>query len=250
MNKKIFLFSVIIIVSFSSLNKAQEFGFGCLGLSGFYGGLSSYKFDAPGLNQYANSYAQKTGITASNEWTDFEFTNSTGYRVGVNLFRAKWEAFFISSKLYYQFLKETQYNKIAVPSGMAKLSYIFSMNHWGGGIDLGVRLFSIFDWKIIEGHVNFYNGELIQEELLDDKLITETKFSSQNYKMGYFLGTGLIMNLVPGYISLEGTAGYSFIQMEEFTSESSGTIPLSKDIKAVNKGTLGITIQLNVGFPL
>ena len=242
---------VIIIVTSGITANAQSFGFGCLGLSGFYAGFSRQNYDYPGLNEYIGERINfldpsKTVITDK-----LEFTQGTGYRIGANFFRAKWDKFFISAKGYYQFLKESHEISAQLQNVDTKEKYQLTMNHWGVGIDFGIPLFSILDLKIAEANVTFYNTEFSQEIFSDNVSQGETKFKPDKNNIGYFIGTGLILHLVPDYISVEGTVGYNIIKIDKFGNDSGITIPSSTSSKnAVDKGNLSITLQLNVGFPL
>jgi len=236
--------SVLFLLSFIPL-EAQTFGFGCLGLSGFYAGVTQQYYDTPGLNEYINST-----VLLSSYNNSIEFKRGTGYRIGANIFRAKFDVLFITAKGYYQFLKET-HERVNVDPGEGSQKYELAMNHWGVGLDFGVPLFSILDWKIVEGNVTFYNSELIEEYLASDgSQISETKYKLDKAKLGYFIGSGLILHLVPDYISVEATAGFSFIDIEKFIKDDI-TIPASTSSnKAIDKGGFSATVQLNVGFPL
>ncbi len=242
---------VIIIVTTGITANAQSFGFGCLGLSGFYAGFSKQNYDNPGLNEYIS---QRINILdpSKNIITDkIEFTQGTGYRVGANFFRAKWDKFFISAKGYYQFLKESNEISAQLQNVDTREKYQLTMNHWGVGIDFGVPIFWILDWKIAEANVTFYNTEFSQEAFLNNVSQGEIKFKPDKNNIGYFIGTGLILHLVPDYISIEGTAGYNIIQIDKLSIDSGITIPsASSSKKAIEKGGLSITLQLNVGFPL
>ncbi len=246
--KKLIFISVFVCCG-TALN-AQSFGFGCLGLSGFYAGFSKQNYDNPGLNDYISQ--SQTIITDK-----VEFTQGTGYRIGANFFRAKWDKFFISAKGYYQFLKEEheisgqfQSGGLIKSSYEQKERYRLTMNHWGVGVDLGVPLFWIIDWKIAEANVTFYNTEFSQETFLSSVSQGEIKFKPDKNNIGYFIGTGLILHLIPDYISLEGTAGFNIIQIDNLSSESGITVPSASSKKVIDKGNLSITLQLNVGFPL
>ncbi len=242
---------LIIIVTTGITANAQSFGFGCLGLSGFYAGFSKQNYDNPGLNDYI-SQRINTLDPSKNIITDkIEFTQGTGYRVGANFFRAKWDKFFISAKGYYQFLKESNEISAQLQNVDTREKYQLTMNHWGVGIDFGIPLFWILDWKIAEANVTFYNTEFSQETFLNNVSQGEIKFKPDKSNIGYFIGTGLILHLVPDYISVEGTAGYNIIQINKLSNDSGITIPSSTSSKnAVDKGSLSITLQLNVGFPL
>lgn len=236
---------IILILPFIKTG-AQTFGFGCLGLSGFYAGVTQQYYDTPGLTEYLNS-----PILFSNSSSTIEFKRGTGYRVGANLFRAKFDFLFLTAKGYYQFLKETHERENNLVDN-SKDKFELSMNHWGVGLDFGVPLFSILDWKVVEGAVTFYNSDFTEENIDENgEQVSEKKYSLDKTKLGYYVGSGLILHLVPDYISVEATAGFNFIDIERFTSKDGLSIPaLSSTSKAVNKGGFSATVQLNVGFPL
>lgn len=252
--KKLIFFTVFVYCG-TALN-AQSFGFGCLGLSGFYAGFSKQNYDNPGMNDYISQRINILDPSKTIISDKIEFTQGTGYRIGANFFRAKWDKFFISAKGYYQFLKEEHEISGQFPSGglmigfyEQKEKYRLTMNHWGVGIDLGVPLFWILDWKIAEANVTFYNTEFSQETLLNNVSQGELKFKPDKNNIGYFIGTGIILHLVPDYLSVEGTAGFSFFKIEKLKRIDS----LGNEMfinSAIPGGGFSATVQLNVGFPL
>jgi hypothetical protein len=245
-----YLVITLAIISFARIN-AQTFGFGCLGLSGFYAGYSKQSFEFPAVNSWVNNQiALKTGVT-DNSLDQVKFQYLTGYRVGANLFRAKFSSVFITAKGYFQFLKQQQQVSTQVQNDVVRQSYQVSMNHWGGGVDFGTKLFSILDWKIVEGHLLLFSSELTQEVFINEVSQGEIKFSGEQHKLGYFLGSGLVFHIVPDYISVEGTIGYNFIQIDKLSNGTFGNIPATNgDSHALDKGTISFTLQLNIGFPL
>lgn len=247
--KKLIFFTVFVCCG-TALN-AQSFGFGCLGLSGFYAGFSKQNYDNPGLNDYISQRINILDPSKTIISDKIEFTQGTGYRIGANFFRAQWDKFFISAKGYYQFLKESNEISAQLQNVDTREKYQLTMNYWGVGIDFGVPLFWILDWKIAEANVTFYNTEFSQETFLDNVSQGEIKFKPDKNNIGYFIGTGLVLHLVPDYISVEGTAGFNIIQIDKFSNDSGVTIPsASTSKKAIEKGNLSFTLQLNVGFPL
>jgi len=247
--KKLIFFTVFFYCG-TTLN-AQSFGFGCLGLSGFYAGFSKQNYDNPGLNDYISQRINFLDPSKTIISDKIEFTQGTGYRIGANFFRAKWDNFFISAKGYYQFLKESNEISAQLQNVDTREKYQLTMNHWGVGIDFGVPLFWILDWKIAEANVTFYNTEFSQETFLSNVSQGEIKFKPDKNNIGYFIGTGLILHLIPDYLSVEGTVGYNIIQIDKLSYDSNNTIPsASSSLKAIEKGNLSITLQLNVGFPL
>jgi hypothetical protein len=135
--------------------------------------------------------------------------------------------------------------------GLVQENYQFTMNHWGVGIDIGINLFWILDWKIVEGDLTFFNSDFTQEKIINNISQGSNNFISGKNKKGYFLGSGLILQIIPDYVSIEGTIGYNFITIDSLIG-SSGTGVLSPPSNSplIEKGGLSTTIQLNVGFPL
>jgi hypothetical protein len=239
------------LLSFAITSHSQPVGFGCLGLSGFFAGYSQQSFDVTGINEYVNKQILFNDPGLAGSIGEVKFQNATGYRVGANIFRGKIHDFFLSVKAYYQFLKEQKDISNPDPASIIRQSYQLTMNHWGLGIDMGVTLFWILDWKIIEGNLLVFNSELSEEIFQNNVSKGQVKFDPDKSKLGYFIGSGLILHIVPDYISIEGTAGYNFISIDKMTNDSGTPIPiLSSTQKAVNKGGLSLSLQLNIGFPL
>lgn len=235
---------IMLILPFSLL-KPQTFGFGCLGLSGFYAGYSEQQYSADGLNQYIqqNYY----GPIPKDK---VEFKKGTGYRVGANLFRAKFDNFFISAKGYFQFVKENLEQNTTSQSDVIKNEYQLSLNHWSLALDVGIPLFSIIDFKVIEGGVVFHNIEFIHSTFKNNTQLSETKYEPPSNKVNYYIGSGLIIHIIPDYISIEGTASYQFIKLDELVIKSELLTGPTKISNPVSKGGLMTTVQLNIGFPL
>lgn len=241
-SKFLLLFTVLLPLS---LIKSQTFGFGCLGLSGFYAGYSEQQYSVDGINQYIkmNYYGP---VPKSN----VEFKKGTGYRIGANLFRAKFDNFFISAKGYYQFIKENIEQSAADQNSIIKNKYQLSLNHWGFALDVGVPLFSIIDLKVIEGGLVFHNMEFVHTTFRDENQLSEMKFEPQSNKVNYYIATGLIIHIVPDYISLEGTASYNFLKVDQLDLKSELLTGPTKISNSISKGGLMATVQLNIGFPL
>ena len=238
-----YFFGTLLLLSVSTTLNAQTFGFGCLGLGAFYAGISQERYDASGVNNYLN-----VKLFSNQSAGAVKFEKGTGYRVGANFIRAKFDKVFISAKGFYQFLKEEHSNSELSGGSNLSSTHTLSLNHWGVGIDFGLNLFWILDWKVIEGDVNFYSGDFTSDYLKDNVFQNEEKYSFDKTKVGYFLGSGLILHIVPDYISLEGTAGYNFVKFENLKRTDS----LGNELfinNALPSGGFSATIQLNVGFP-
>lgn len=246
-NKSFIQIITLVIILLSPFNSAysQTFGFGCLGLSGFYAGFSEQQYKVDGINQYIklNYYGP---VPKSN----IEFKKGTGYRIGANIFRAKFNNFFISAKGYYQFIKENHEQSANDQNSVIKNKYQLSLNHWGLALDVGVPLFSLVDFKVVEGGVIFNNIEFLHTTFRDENQLSEIKYEPQTNKVNYYIATGLIIHIIPDYISLEGTASYSFLKVDQMDLKSELLTGPTKISNSVSKGGLMTTVQLNIGFPL
>ena len=84
--------------------KAQSFGFGCLGLVGGYAGYTYQIYKPTGLNTYIQTFnlLRKDSLKGSMP----NFGKSSGYRVGINFYRADLRGFILTAKGFYQNLGE------------------------------------------------------------------------------------------------------------------------------------------------
>lgn len=239
---KIFLFLFITTFFFIGKNiSAQSFGFGCLGLSGVYGGYSYQTFQAEGLNNYLNNefYFNRE---------DIKFSSAHGFRIGANLFRAKFAEYFLTAKAYYQFLDNNQTMNYQTRAGDHRNEFNLSMDYWAFGFDLGLPVARFIDWKILEGLLTFNKVRLRQDVYLNGELEQEILFKKDGMTTGYYFGTGVVFQVIPAYLSIEGSAGYNFVSMDRFDDT---VVPEELDnIDFVNKGGIGISLQANLSIPL
>ncbi len=242
----------LIILSFlyaaSSLT-AQTFGFGCLGLSGFYGGYGQHTYEPVGLNKsldliFANNQSEVN--------SPIQFEKATGFRFGANILRAEFNHVFLTAKGFFQFSKEQHSfedpNQVGV---FLKNEYELTSNHWGFGLDFGLPVFNFLHLKLIEGGITFYNIELKEKIISDNEVLTENKYENDGPEIGYYIGTGLIINLIEGYISIEGTAMYHFFKIDSVeNSDRINFVHPSINKPFIEKGGFAAAVQLNLGFPL
>lgn len=240
------LFFLLIFLSLQ-LN-AQTCGFGCLGLSGIYGGYSRQYYEAVGLNLQLNDELDNIGLTDQN----FNFEYGEGYRFGANIFRAKFDNYFLTFKGYFQYIKEQQNIREDIGGDVYEFNSELVMNYWGIGVDFGIPILSVLDWKIVEGNLSFYNTDLSNKTIKNGNILIEDKYSNLEVTLGYYVGTGLIIHILPDYISLEGSAGYSFLKINELHSVDGKTqFPAKEyDTNLINKGGFSAMIQLNIGVPI
>ena len=252
-----YLIISIALLTFSNV-RSQSCGFGCLGLSGFYGGYSIQQYQADGLNTHLNILVNFPLLSSSFRYNDsFNFNEGKGFKVGINLVRAQYSKFFVTVKGYYQFLSEEQ--SLKSPDGFG-FNYFydakFEMNNWGIGLDMGIPLIGFIDWKILDGELKFFSPKLTIKNYnnnpLANSIFSENIFTSDKVKMGYSVGSGFIFNIFQDYISIEATGMYSFIEIDDLTDDLDGSAIPNKgaDSKLISQGGLQGFVQLNVGIPL
>jgi len=239
----------LIIFSFPSQIYSQTFGFGCLGFVGAYGGYSYQQYNADGLNTFIHSF-NESRPSGSNPMD--EFTYATGYRLGINFFRASFKGgFIVTAKGYYQALGKKNKVSDETSNGTNDYAYDLDLKNWGVGLDLGIDLFKGLSWKVIDGAVHFNNVRFTTTENYPGETIVSV-YKSDGSQLSYSVGTGLIVSIIQDYVSIEGLAGYTSLTIEEVknNSGSSLTYPGSVNINFIDTGGFTAVIQLNVGFPL
>ncbi|MCF8298253.1 MAG: hypothetical protein K9H48_19385 [Melioribacteraceae bacterium] len=243
---RLFLLLAVNTVVFSNIS-AQSFGFGCLGLSGVYAGYSINQYHPDGLNQYLNDFYNQI----DSEITNLKFEKREGIRVGANIFRAKFGDFFLSTKGFYQFNSEEKDVSFILLNNSRKDSYKLDTDYWGVGLDFGVPIFKFLDWKIVEGGVTFNSVELTKTLFENGEKISDTVYESDGSKVGYYAATGVVIHLIPDYISIEATAAYHMFSLENIQNSDLLMIPGDAITqKLIEKGGFGATVQLNIGVPL
>jgi len=233
---------ISLFLSFGSNSIAQTFGFGCLGLSGFYVGISEQHYNADGLNNYINTKAMGNFVKNVD---GVDFNLGSGYRIGANFFRAKWDVVFISAKGYFQFYKEEH---DAIINSKEQHKFQLNMNQWGFGIDIGIPINSFIDLKIAELGIAYHNSELIQQHFDNNSLAIERKYSPEKARASYFLASGIIIHLIKDYMSVEGTASYNILNINDFVYKIDEIKIAAINDPFSKKGFSGI-IQLNISFP-
>jgi len=244
---KSFLYLSIFFVNsiFTTQTKAQAFGFGCLGLSGFYAGYTVQDYKPDGFNSYLNSISNNTLKFGKSSRTE-------GIRVGANIFRANISSYFVTVKGFYQFMKATKTIDALTANFNGNQEFELKTDYWGIGLDFGFSVFNFLDLKLVEGGVTFYNIKLKNSYTPVGGDLVENLYSEPKSTVSYYVGSGLILHLIKNYISIEGTAIYNFMDIQSLKKDSGvgPTFISNNGQKLITKGGLGISVQLNLGFPL
>ena len=244
--------TIIFIVLFQTYLNSQSFGFGCLGFTGGYAGYSHQKYQPDGLNDYIKIFNlnRKDSLTENLH----SFGSANGFRVGLNFFRKKFSGVFITAKGCYQFLNEKHQAVEKLSSGIVSTSNEVKMINWGLGIDLGTPIISFLNWKIIDAALLYNQARFSNTQNFPGALTVVNNYKS-DYHFGYTIGTGIIIEILGEYITLEGLAAYSKITIDEMKMDDGTKLMKNENSTEAMKnfiadGGFNAVIQLNIGLPL
>lgn len=243
---------LFLFITASTVN-AQSFGFGCLGFVSGFGGYSYQEYKPDGLNNYIDVFNQIRGDSLISPLE--KFGKATGYRVGLNFFRAKMNNFILTTKGFYQLVSEDHEALEKYGIGTRSTSLRLEMMNWGVGVDLGISITKAISWKVVDGAVNFNNITLTNTENMTGAQTIIKKYKTKSTNLGYSVGTGFIIDLIEDYISIEGLAAYTQISVDDLQMDD-GTLLAEDETTAqpmtnfVSVGGFNAVVQLNVGFPL
>jgi len=243
---KLLTATTLFLVAFFVKTNAQSCGFGCLGMSGFYGGYAMQRYNADNFNAtIANTFFN--GTIKANELSE-KFGQAQGYRLGANIFRAKFNGLFISAKAFYQLLNEEHTYFSPFVAG-DKNVYKLNINYWGMGLDFGFHLTSIFYLKLVEGALTFYSTKLEINNYANGKLKI-SKYQNSKTDISYYVGSGLIIQVIPYYLSIEGTVFYTLFKIDNLENDKGIKVANLNGNKSLFSGNnLGAVVQVNIGLP-
>jgi len=231
---------------------AQSFGFGCLGFVGGFGGYTYQQYKPDGLNRYVANFNSSYSEYIDKNMSDFG--KATGYRVGVNIFRAKFAGFFITPKGFYQQLNEKNSAIVYQTAVGINYEYDLKIKSWGVGADVGIPVTGFLSWKILDGSI-LVNSARFTETINSSQGTSVRKYDNDKTEIGYSIGTGFVFEIIKDYISLEGSASYSLLTIDKMKADDgSGNLNFNSQTgstdKFINSGGFNTVIQLNLGFPL
>ncbi len=242
---KVKILTFLILSVLTSTVYSQTCGFGCLGLSGVFGGYTNQLYSANGADDLTSQFRTDFGFPAKK----IEFKKAEGFKIGANIFRADFTDYFFTAKAFYQFLKEEKSIFAELNNLPTEEKYTVNLNHWGIGLDFGIPVLSFVDFKVLEGGITFfkssYQGEISEAGKQKDKI----EFDNFKTDIGYYVGTGLIIHLIRDYVTVEGTAFYHQFEISKMIA--------NRNLKEyliygsfIDKGGFGATVQMNFGIPL
>lgn len=250
--KRALTFLSLLFLFATVKSEAQSMGFGCLGLFGGFAGYSYQSYKPVGVNNYINEF--NTSNQDSLQGPLQKLGKAKGFRVGINFFRADIRGLILTAKGYYQELKDKTEASVNSPMGITHTTMDLKLKTFGVGFDVGTTLTKSLGWKIIDAVLVYNSSNFVITSDYPNAYTSVSSFNSENSSIGYTVGTGFILNLIDQYISIEGTAAYSFISIHKMKNNDTylmesetSAVPMNNFIEA---GGLNMVIQLNIGFPL
>lgn len=249
---KLFQKILFLVLIFASQILPQSFGFGCLGFVGGFGAFTYQQYNANGLNRYVANFNTTYSEYLDNEMG--EFTKATGYRLGVNVFRAKFSGLFFTAKGFYQQLLEDHSARVYQTAIGIDYEYDLKIKSWGIGADIGIPVTDFLSWKILDGSI-LVNSARFTETINSSQGTAVKKYVNDETEIGYSLGTGFIIEIIKNYISIEGSASYTQLTIDKMVNEDgSGNLNFnsrsSSEENFISGGGFNAVVQLNLGFPL
>lgn len=251
-------YPVYLVAFLATVSHGQNnvLGFGCFGaLSGFVG-YEIREVKATGLNAYLDALGTDVGFSRELEEPFEKFETLYGFRFGVNLARVDFDPLFFSVKGYYAGLSKKNHAWIDYDGERFENYVELKTHNFAVGFDFGVTVFEGLRWKAIDAAATINTARLTGSFTEPGARANVTRFESEEYEFGYNLGSGLIVNVVGEYISLEGTIAYARghvgslreVDEEVFLPKTPGG--LAPMTNAIDGGGVSTSVQLNLGFPL
>lgn len=229
----------------------EEVGFGCLGFVGGFAGYEFQQIEAPGLNRYVSHLNQRLIDTTGGTFAPFDMIK--GFRFGINFLRQDIAGVRFTLKGFYHTLSQKSEYEHTQRDEVYKNTLQLDRNNFGLGIDLGMTLFSLVSWKIVDAAVVFTNTSL-KKTLNGVNYSINEKYKAVENKIGYSIGSGIIIHIIGDYVTLEGMAAYSKYSVAELKNaagssftDGEGSGEVVTDF--ITAGGFNAALQMNIGFP-
>jgi hypothetical protein len=245
MKKTFFVVSILILMFFSIKNSSAqcaEFLLGNMAQSGFISGYGIQYYDPAGFNNYITLENQKYETKLDN------FGTAAGFIVGAHLIQVQMEQIIVGIKLLYQ-----QMNENKSTGGSINREYDLTLTSFGVGFATSLYITKRFDIKFLDAMITWNNAKLTNR-YTDPYTSSEQKLQSLSSDVGFRAGGGLIFHIIPPYLSVEATGGYSFFTIREMQFDGGELLSQTPDggpamENFVESGGLFAFIQLNLSIP-
>ncbi len=235
----------------SNVYAQEEVGFGCLGFVGGFAGYEFHQVEAPGLNRYVANLNQRLMDTTGQSFAPFDMIK--GFRFGINFLRQDIAGVRFTLKGFYHTLSQKTEYEYEGQDEVFKNSLQLDRNNFGLGIDLGMSLFPLVSWKIVDAALVFTNISL-KKTLNGSNYSINEKYKAVENKIGYSIGSGIIIHIIGDYVTLEGMAAYSKYSVAELKNAAGGYFTDGEGSGEVvtdfiTAGGFNAAVQMNIGFP-
>jgi len=249
MKKSIAILFIFILVSISlTKTYAQDdcFGLGSIFssilYSGIHGGYGFQQFSAEGFNNSNKAFNEDPSRNFSEKMD--EFGTAAGFKFGINLFQFLVDDWIIGMKLSYHILKEQhESTENLAAGGTAITEYELTYYSFHAGLSFAYYISKHLDLKIADLMLTFNSADLEYRFNQTNQPAIEQELSSFNNPIGFNASTGLTFYIIPPYIAIEGTIGYSFFSIDEMRGSGNAITNF------IDGGGLYAFAQLNIAIP-
>jgi hypothetical protein len=260
MKKKLRLISFFLFFSVSLFNNtnAQD---GCFGIgsffkqiinSGLYAGYGFQEFSAEGFNNYIRDFNQNPDKNFSTPMDEFGYAKGFGF--GLNLLQFLTGDLVFGMKASYHILKEKHESVQTIPEGLRN-EFNLTLKSFQIGFSFAYYVSKHLDLKITELTLTFNSADLEITKSGTNLPDNKQEYTSVDNPIGVSVASGLTLYIIPPYISVEGTAGYSFFYIDDMRNEDTGRrLPVYENTNSVmtnfiDGGGIFAFAQLNIAIP-
>ncbi len=221
--------------------------------SGIHGGYGFQQFSAEGFNNYIKAFNEDPLKNFSQNMDEFGFV--TGFKFGINLFQFLVDDWVIGMKLSYHILKEEHESVQVLTNGTLSNKFELTYKSLHTGISFAYYVSKHLDIKIADLMLTFNSADLENTKNQTNQATVEQKFTSVENPIGFNASAGFTFYIIPPYLSIEGTAGYSLFSIDEMEAEGSGLRLPSTETSGepmtnfIDGGGLYGFAQLNIAIP-
>lgn len=220
--------------------------------SGVNVGYGTQFYVPSGFNNYIDLYNQKYSASLNSKID--EFGTALGFKIGANLVQFQLDEFSLAFKINYQQMKEKKSatRSLAI-GGNAKEEFNLTLTSFGLGLSSSLVVSKRFDIKFIDALLTWNSAKLVNT--YSDLLTSgEQTLQSPKKNMGFSIGVGLTFYIVPSYVSLEATAGYSLFSITRMQFDEGELLSQTPDggpamENFIKSGGFYTFIQLNFSVP-
>lgn len=243
---------ILLLCIGNNSNSAQDLGFGCLGLVGGFGGYTTQTIQTEEVNEFIHDFNRSRGDSLAKAMGGFK--NLTGFRLGLNIFRQNIEGLVITFKGFYENLLQRNTAAINTPFAQENSFTEIALKNFGIGFDVGTSLSRSVSWKVLDASIIFHRLRFTTSLHDAAGTIIMNQYNAVESPIGYTMGTGFIIELIDQYVTLEGSAGYMFLNVKRVQTSAGKLLTTTQTGSAIlenviNSGGLNASIQVNIGVP-